>query len=83
MTNFAIRFLYEVFFELCLCIMINLSYVDSQQSVYWIMSFVLSMLTLAALVWITIQFWNSGASMRGVFGKNSLAASFWGIRLLD
>ena len=28
MTNFGVRFLYEVFFEICLCFMINLAFVD-------------------------------------------------------
>ena len=83
LTNFAIRFLYEVFFELCLCIMINLSYSDAQESTYWALCLVLSLATLAALVWITVQYWNRGASMQGVYGKRTLISSFWGIRLLD
>ena len=32
MTNFTVRFLYEIFFEICVCLMINSSYLDVKDS---------------------------------------------------
>ena len=55
LMNFTVRFLYEVFFELCICLMINLSYLSAQQpAAYWLISFSLGMLALIGLVWVML-----------------------------
>ena len=57
MTNFGIRFLYEVFFELCLCLMINAGYTDKDVSpAQWTLSIVLSTVVILALIAITLLF---------------------------
>ena len=86
MTNFCIRFLYEVFFEICLCIMINASFVDfdsKSQLIAWGICIFLALVTFIALIAITVLFWKKGGpSVRDAFEQRSLWSSFWGTRPL-
>ena len=88
MTNFTIRFLYEVFFEVCLCIMINASYVDfdsGSQLTAWSLYLFLATVSFITLIVITMLFWKKkgGPQVRDAFEPKSLWRSFWGTRPLS
>ena len=62
MTNFGIRFLYEVFFEVFVCLMINASYLDSdsQSQVFsFVFCMILVLLAFVAILAISLFFWKS------------------------
>ena len=60
MTNFAVRLFYEVFFELCLCLMINATYKDENVSpTQWYLSLGLSGIVLTALIVVTVLFYKN------------------------
>ena len=92
MTNFGVRFLYEVFFEICLCFMINLAFIDFENRsgvggstlATWILCLCLAIVAFVALIALTVLFWSkSGPSLRQSFEKGSLMSSIWGTRTLD
>jgi len=89
MVNFCVRFLYEVFFELTLCVMINATFVDfdsrGSHVASWVLCLFLALLATIALVCITLLFWKDGApSVRGTFEKRSFWSSLtWGQRMLN
>jgi len=74
MTNFMVRFLYEIFFEICLCLMINASYVDidsdssGSDTVSWLICIALAALAFVALVMISFTCCcNEGPHIKGVY----------------
>lgn len=70
MTNFIVRFLYEVFFEIILCLMINFSFVDFQSSYQvanWIICIILGGVALASLMAITTLFWRDGPDIKNSY----------------
>ena len=88
MTNFCVRFLYEVFFELSLCIMINISFMDSDSGepwiAAWIFCIILAMIAISTLICITVLFWSSkGPSIKDAFAQRSFWSSIWGLRSLN
>ena len=87
MTNFLVRFLYELFFEICLCLMINASYLDTDSKAQvnsFIVCILLALISVAAIVAITLLFCSkTGPKKRDTYARNSFLGSFWGIRLLS
>lgn len=90
MTNFMVRFLYEIFFEICLCLMINASYVDidsdssGSDTVSWLICIALAALAFVALVMISFTCCcNGGPHVKGVYQRKTLLPSFWGHRPLS
>lgn len=90
MTNFCIRFLYEVFFELTLCIMINIAYVDASQTstqiATWVFCLLFGLVAIVALICITSLFWGFGAppEVSDSYEKNSVWSRLtWGRRALN
>ena len=88
LTNIAIRFLYEVYFEICLSVMIFVSFMDFNDSSSSngghleasIICLILIVVAFLALVAITLLFWRNGPSVKGSFEHKSLWKSFWGYR---
>ena len=83
MTNFTVRFLYEIYFELCLCVMINASFVDKNddsQVTAWVISLILAVLAFGALITITVLFWKHGPAVKQSYEQKSFWSSFWGYR---
>ena len=92
MTNFGVRFMYEVFFEICLCFMINLAFIDfdqqkggnSNELAAWIFCLCLAVIAFIALIAITVLFWSkTGPSLLQSFARGSLWGSIWGTRTLE
>ena len=80
-SNFAIRFLYEVFFELCLCIMISLS-VSGVTKWELILSCLLVALAVISLCTLTLLCYKGGPYISNTYEKRSLKGSFWHIRAI-
>lgn len=87
MSNFLVRLLYEVFFEIILCLMINLSFIDfesASQRAALSICFVLAVLTLAALVLISLNFCYRGPQVKSIYEARSLYHLWgWGYRPLN
>ena len=65
LTNFLVRFFYEIFFEVILCLIINVSSTDfdasgSSSFTKWVICLVLIIAAIAALVAITTLLWRGG-----------------------
>lgn len=70
MTNFMVRFLYEIFFEICLCLMINASHYDSDSgsdTVSWFICILLAALAFVALVMISFTCCCEGPYVKDVY----------------
>ena len=86
MTNFTVRFLYEIFFEIILCLMINFSYADlssSSQVASWIICIILSVISCAFIMAITLLFWRGGPDLKNSYQKRTLIQSIWGWRPIN
>jgi len=86
MTNFIVRFLYEIFFEIVLCLMINVSFLDyesSSQVANWLLCIAFVVVALASLVAISLLFWIGGPDLKDSYEKRTLLQSFWGRRPMN
>ena len=87
-NNFLIRFLYEVFFELCLCLMLSFAALDfrdgrDQSVVSWGLSIVLTLLVACSMCYLGLLCVRGGPYVEGSYEKKSLRKSFWQHRLLS
>jgi len=80
MANFTVRLLYEAFFEIVLCLMINISFFEAEatsEKAALILCVCLAVLTLVALALICSNAWHRGPHVKGVYEKKSLLY-MWG-----
>ena len=85
LNNFLVRFLYEIFFEICLCVMINMSFIDpnsNKQMTSFILCTLLMVLLFIILLSITMLLWRGGPQKPGSYEPRTIAQSFWGPRPL-
>ena len=85
MTNFNLRFAYEFFMEICLCVLINLVVLRgaSTDIIITVVAFVLFIAILLAVIFAVSLFWRGGPYMvPNVFQKKSLYNSIWAVRPL-
>ena len=85
MTNIAIRIVYEVYFEICLSVMINAAFIDfdaqdTRHSTGSIVCLILMIVGFLVLIPITLLFWKHGPSVKDSFEKRSFWKSFWWYR---
>ena len=80
LMNFTVRFLYEIYFEICLCFMINVSYQGGGSATPWWLCLALAMLAIAAPIAITVLFWKYGPKLKGSYERMSLMKSIWEIK---
>ena len=83
-TNFKLRFLYEVSFEIVLCILVYLSYTRSRLSSFAFVVSILALLGLAAALLFCMSLgYRNGPYVRGSFEKGTLIKSFWAVRPIN
>lgn len=87
LKNFSLRFIYEFFFEVCLCTFIHIGLsqeVKSESPLYFWSVSILSMLVIVALVaFVSCLFVYGGPYTSNSFRKGSLRESWWGKRELN
>ena len=84
-NNFFIRFLYEVFFEITICLMLSFSVIkiDEGQGLKvwtWFLTIGLTLAAVAILTLLSFLCSRNGPYVRDSFEKKSLAKSFWHYR---
>ena len=82
-TNFIVRFLYEIFFELCLCIMINIAFMDPDNEGIWYISLlmIISVVVIGPVAITLLLFCGEkGPQYRHTYERGSFLRSFWAIR---
>lgn len=73
-----VRFLYEIYFEICLCLLINLSYYGEPSSATsWWFSLFLAIVTIATLLLVLSLVWNGGPALAGTYEKMPLRQAIW------
>ena len=81
------RFLYEAFFELVLCSLINVSYLDDGAAggfLGWMVSLVTLIAATGAIIFTLSLYCVNGPYLKSKqYVKGSLLPSFWGIRQLN
>ena len=86
MNNFMVRFLYEAFFELCLCALINISASTSRGpggTGTWLMSLLILVACLTAIIAVISLYFKNGPYVPGTYEKGTFLSSFWGARPLS
>ena len=82
-NNFLIRFLYEVFFEVSICLMLSFTILDLnnlKNSWEWGLTVGLAVLALICLCLLSFLCFKSGPYVKGTYESRSLAKSFWHFR---
>ena len=81
--NLQVRLLYELYFEVCLCLMISFSLQHESTAVEKLISFALLLVVVAILVLMTGCCFKGGPFLKGSYAKHSLINSFWHYRALE
>ena len=79
-NNFFVRFLYEVFFELALCLMISLSMSGAISSFEMAVCCILAVASIAVICILTVMCFKGGPYVAHSYERHSLRKSFWHMR---
>ena len=82
-SNFALRFFYEFFLELCLCVLINLAVRDFSSfssGVQWLLSLCVATGVVAYCGWLISLFFYNGPFLKNFYKKGTLLRSTWSAR---
>ena len=82
MSNFTLRFLYEFFFELCLCVLIRMTTSSDGDTLIYSLATLLTIAILAFVAFLFLLFCKYGPYIPKSFERNSLRKSWWGARHL-
>ena len=85
-ANFGLRFMYMVFFELILCVFINLTIVDfdlSESLLLWLTDYFILTLVVQGLAGLVYLFVHRGPYLEHTYEQKMLGQSFWGVRPLQ
>ena len=83
MSNFSLRFFYEFFFEICLCVMINVATTGNGSAFLYGFSILLAIAILAFVAFLFMLFCRYGPyTVPKSYELNSLRKSWWGARHL-
>ena len=85
LNNLLIRFLNEVFFEVCICLMLSLTIVDfknTKNSWEWGVSIVLATISLVCLCLLSLLCFKNGPYVNDAYEPKSLWNSFWHFRII-
>lgn len=87
MSNFSVRFAYEFFFEICLCVFIHVNAFGAKANLsdfLWALALLLLFVIIAMIVLIGLTFWCGGPySPTNSYAPKSILNSFWGMRPLS
>jgi len=83
MANFTLRFCYEFFFELCLCLLIHTVQVQNRGNFLWVLSLMLFVAGVIFIIMLCSLFFRGGPYLEpSSFSRHSLINGIWGIRYL-
>lgn len=85
-NNFAMRFFYEIFFEVCLCLLINIAIVDFESfpsGVQWLTSVLVLACIVAYIAWLFSLFFKNGPFLEGFYEPGTYMAASWMARPFD
>ena len=82
MSNFTLRFIYEFFFEICLCVMIHMATAGTGSTFLYILSVLLTIVIFVFVASLFGLFFRCGPYIPKSFERNSLRKSWWGARHL-
>jgi len=85
-NNFALRFFYEFFFEICLCALINIAAMNFSgfmEGLQWAICLMICVGIFAYLAWILSLFCKNGPFLDGFYTKGTFLESFWMARPFD
>ena len=84
--NFSLRFTYEIFLEICICVCINLVTFEAQaesSDFLWAIALLLCFGVTSLVAFVVSLFWRGGPyTVPNSYNKSSLVPSFWGKREL-
>ena len=87
MSNFSLRFAYEFFFEICLCVFIHVNAFGAKANLsgfLWTLALILLFVVIAMIVLICLTFWCGGPyTITNSYAPKSIFGSFWGMRPLS
>ena len=82
-SNFILRFVYEAFFEVCICMVITAAAVEISSfkaGFFWCTS-ILGLIAIAGFIaFVASRLWINGPFVRDCYTEKSLLKSFWEIR---
>ena len=82
MNNFAVRFLYEVFFELMICSLINLTSIAAGGVFGWFISLMTVIVAIVAIAFTISLLCKNGPYIDNTYAQGSFMGSYWGKREL-
>ena len=77
-----VRFLLEVFFELMICALINVTSFATASKAGWVFSLLTIITAFAAILFIGAMFFRGGPNVTGTYAPATFLSSFWGVRQL-
>lgn len=84
MSNFTVRFLYELFFEIFLCALINVSaFSVGAANGNWVISLFMLLACAAAIGFMASLYCKNGPYLADSYQKGSFLSSFWEVRQLS
>ena len=84
MSNFTVRFAYELFFEIFLCALINVSaFSVGAGNGNWIVSLFALLACAAAIGFMASLYCKNGPYVAGSYAKGTFFSSFWEVRQLN
>ena len=85
-NNFALRFFYEFFLEISICVLINITVTDFStfsSTSQWLISFVALIVIIGTCCWLVSLFCKNGPFLKGFYDKGTYLESFWEARPFD
>jgi len=84
-ANFSLRFVYEFFLEICLCVFIHVGaqeFTVEGSGLLWTLAVLLLLAMALFVAFLVSLFFRRGPYVSGCYSPNSLSQSFWGVRPL-
>jgi hypothetical protein len=84
-ANFSLRFAYEFFLEICLCVFIHVrtyKFNEGASDLLWALAVLLILAMTLFVAFLVSIFFRGGPYVPGCYSSNSLSQSFWGVRPL-
>ena len=83
MVNFNLRFFYEFFFEICLCVLIHATTVYEDDFYMYYIATLIFFAIIVFIVFICGLFCKGGPyQVPNIYASKSLGTSWWGVRPL-
>lgn len=85
-ANFGVRFAYMVFFELFICVLINVCVVDfelDESLMLWLTAYFIITIVILSIGGLSYLFYKDGPYIEHAYKEKQLVKSFWGDRPIN